>query len=79
MLSLVVPCYNEEDNVEDFYNQTVYAFDSKIKDFEIVFVDDGSSDKTLDKLKKLYDRDNFIFRCFHSAEISAKRLLFMQD
>lgn len=57
MLSLVVPCYNEEDNVEDFYNQTVYAFDSKIKDFEIVFVDDGSSDKTLDKLKKLYDRD----------------------
>ena len=59
MLSLVVPCYNEEDNVEDFYNQTVYAFDSKIKDFEIVFVDDGSSDKTLDKLKKLYDRDKF--------------------
>lgn len=59
MLSLVVPCYNEEDNVEDFYNQTVYAFDSKIKDFEIVFVDDGSSDKTLDKLKKLYDGDKF--------------------
>ena len=57
MLSLVIPCYNEEDNVEDFYNQTVYAFDSKIKDFEIVFVDDGSSDKTLDKLKKLYDGD----------------------
>ena len=49
MLSLVVPCYNEEDNVEDFYNQTVYAFDSKINDFEIVFVDDGSSDKTLER------------------------------
>lgn len=57
MLSLVVPCYNEEDNVEDFYNQTVYAFDSKIKDFEIVFVDDGSSDKTLERLHSLFDKD----------------------
>ncbi len=57
MLSLVVPCYNEEENVENFYAQTIYAFKNNISEFEFVFVDDGSSDATLEKLHSLYDSD----------------------
>lgn len=54
-LSLVVPCYNEEDNVEKFYLETEKVFKDKVDDYEYVFVDDGSRDKTLSNLKKLYD------------------------
>ncbi len=54
-LSLVVPCYNEQDNVELFYEETVKAFKSLDYDYEFVFVNDGSRDKTLEKLKKLYN------------------------
>ena len=54
-LSLVVPCYNEEGNVELFYEETVKAFQNTGIDYEFVFVNDGSRDKTIDKLKKLYN------------------------
>ena len=53
-LSLVVPCYNEQDNVELFYEETVKAFEGNISDYEFVFVNDGSSDDTLKRLKKLF-------------------------
>lgn len=54
-LSLVVPCYNEQDNVELFYEECVKAFKNVDYDYEFVFVNDGSRDKTLEKLKKLYN------------------------
>lgn len=57
MLSLVVPCYNEEENVDEFYSQTVNAFENNIDDYEFVFVDDGSSDKTLEKLHGIFEND----------------------
>ncbi|MDO4364878.1 MAG: glycosyltransferase family 2 protein [Clostridia bacterium] len=57
LLSLVIPCYNEEENVENFYSQTVTAFENNIADYEFVFVDDGSSDKTFKKLHSLFDKD----------------------
>ncbi|MCH5299618.1 MAG: glycosyltransferase family 2 protein [Ruminococcus sp.] len=54
-LSLVVPCYNEQDNVELFYEECVKAFENVGYDYEFVFVNDGSRDKTEEKLKKLYN------------------------
>ncbi len=54
-LSLVIPCYNEQDNVEKFYNETVRAFKNESFDYEFIFVNDGSKDNTLKALKKLYD------------------------
>ena len=53
-LSLIVPCYNEAENVELFLEETVKAFHGCGYSFEIVFVDDGSSDATLHNLKKLH-------------------------
>lgn len=57
-LSLVVPCYNEQDNVELFYEECVKAFAGKGFDYEFVFVNDGSRDDTLNRLKKLYNEKN---------------------
>ncbi len=53
-LSLVVPCYNEADNVAAFQEAAMGAFADCGYDFEIVFVDDGSTDATLHNLKKLH-------------------------
>ncbi len=53
-LSLIVPCYNEEGNVEAFYNETEKAFSGVPFDYEYVFINDGSKDKTLENLRKLH-------------------------
>lgn len=53
-LSLVVPCYNEAENVAAFQAAVIGAFEGCGYDYEIVFVNDGSKDATLHNLKKLY-------------------------
>ncbi|MEE1284939.1 MAG: glycosyltransferase family 2 protein [Acutalibacteraceae bacterium] len=53
-LSLVVPCYNEEQNVALFYSEVKRVFDAEGYSYECVFVNDGSADNTLGELKKLH-------------------------
>ena len=53
-LSLVVPCYNEAENVAAFQDAVIGAFDGCGYDYEIVFINDGSRDATLHNLKKLH-------------------------
>ncbi len=53
-LSLVVPCYNEAENVAAFQQAVIGALEGCGYDYEIVFVNDGSRDATLHNLKKLY-------------------------
>ena len=53
-LSLVVPCYNEAENVRAFQDATIQAFDGCGYDYEIIFVDDGSRDATMTQLRKLF-------------------------
>lgn len=52
-ISIVVPTFNEEENVGELYNQILPVVQSYNRPFEIIFVDDGSSDNTLEELKKL--------------------------
>jgi len=52
-ISIIVPCFNEESNVEILYSEILNACKNLDKTFEIIFVDDGSTDKTFEKLKKL--------------------------
>ncbi len=53
-LSLIVPCYNEAENVAAFQDAVITAFDGCGYDYEIIFVNDGSRDATLHNLKKLH-------------------------
>ena len=55
-LSLVVPCYNEAENVAAFQDAAIRAFENCGFDYEIVFVDDGSKDATMFQLKKLFQQ-----------------------
>lgn len=51
-ISLIVPCFNEEENIFPFYNEV----QTTLCDYstEIIFVNDGSSDHTMEKLRKLF-------------------------
>lgn len=60
MISIVVPAYNEADGLEAFYNETIKYLPKLSKDYEIVFVDDGSNDGTLDVMKKLVHKDKHV-------------------
>jgi dolichol-phosphate mannosyltransferase len=55
-----VPVYNEEGNVEQLATRTVAAMQSTQSRFEILFVDDGSSDSTPERLRILAARDRRI-------------------
>ena len=55
-LSLVVPCYNEGENVIPFHEAVLSAFQDCGYEIEIVYIDDGSRDATLHNLKKIYAR-----------------------
>ncbi|SOC04107.1 glycosyltransferase family 2 protein [Pseudobutyrivibrio ruminis] len=58
LLSIVVPCYNEEEATPIFY-KTIHEMESELAsvDLEFVFVDDGSRDNTLKVLKELHQQD----------------------
>ena len=53
-LSLIVPCYNEAENISLFCNETIKAFSRCNYKYEIIFVDDGSKDATLHELRKVF-------------------------
>ncbi len=59
-LSIVVPCYNEEPMIELFYNEVCHQIKKIDIDIEFIFVDDGSTDDTLLKIKQLHAVDNRI-------------------
>lgn len=53
-LSLIIPCYNEEECVENFFAAAKKVFDAQSYKTEYIFVNDGSDDNTLSLLKKIY-------------------------
>lgn len=58
-LSLIIPCYNEEDNIESFYKEVEKTFLNKKIKLELIFINDGSKDNTIKELKKLVNKHDF--------------------
>ncbi len=54
MISIVVPCFNEEKALKIFFKNIIEVSKNIDEDFEYIFVNDGSSDKTLLEIKKIY-------------------------
>ena len=53
-LSLIVPCYNEAENVELFQAAVMDAFADCGYSYEIIYIDDGSKDATMHNLRKIH-------------------------
>lgn len=56
-LSIVIPVYNEQENVSLLYQRNKQVLDKVRRDYEIIFVDDGSTDNTFRELQKIHAKD----------------------
>jgi polyisoprenyl-phosphate glycosyltransferase len=59
-LSVVVPVLNESENIRPLLQRLVPILEQAARNFEVIFVDDGSTDETLDILRELHSRDRRI-------------------
>lgn len=62
LLSVIVPCFNEEGNIDLFYDETVKALGDLMPETELIFVNDGSRDGTVEKLRALCARAQYRVR-----------------
>ncbi|MCK5013979.1 MAG: glycosyltransferase family 2 protein [Candidatus Omnitrophica bacterium] len=56
-LSIIIPVYNESKNIPVLYNELNEVLPGLNKKYEIIFINDGSSDNTLENLKEVYSKD----------------------
>ena len=57
LLSIITPCYNEEATIHYFYEETKKYLDTMDVEYEIIFVNDGSKDKTIEECLKVKEKD----------------------
>ena len=83
MLSIIVPCFNEESSLPLFFEETEKVKDQVGMPFEYLFINDGSSDQTLAVMRKLhqehpdmgYRRLNDKLRHQDKIRVNDKRIL----
>jgi glycosyltransferase involved in cell wall biosynthesis len=57
LVSIVIPLYNEEENVKELYSRLKKVMDVQDYDYELLFVDDGSTDRTLELIEPFEEND----------------------
>jgi len=55
--SVIISCYYEENSIEEFHGRLSRTLESLKRSYEIIFINDGSTDKTFEKLKMIFDKD----------------------
>ena len=60
LLSIIVPCYNEEEALPIFYDEVTKVLKSLEEDYELILVNDGSKDRTLEIIESLSKKDKHI-------------------
>jgi glycosyltransferase involved in cell wall biosynthesis len=58
LVSIILPCFNEEGNIVEIYEKIKTQIDTIGYNFELIFIDDGSTDQTLHTIKSLTRADN---------------------
>ena len=60
MITLIVPCYNEQESLPIFYREVTAVVQRMESEYELLFVDDGSKDQTLMILRELAAQDSHV-------------------
>lgn len=60
LLSVIIPCYNEELVVQETYKQLTEVMKRTNMDYELIFINDGSRDRTIELLTSLAEEDNAV-------------------
>ena len=77
-ISIITPCLNEEDSIEECYSKVKEIFDNELNDFqyEHIFADNYSTDKTISILKKIASQDKNIKIILNSRNFGVFRSTF---
>lgn len=78
LCSCIVPCFNEEEVIPIYYRemQKVRKQEEGKIDFEIIFIDDGSKDKTLEVIKELNEQDESVHYVSFSRNFGKEAALY---
>jgi len=57
LISIVIPVFNEEENITFLHGVLKEVLDANFENYEIIFADDGSRDSTFEKIQKLHESD----------------------
>ena len=60
MISIVIPIYNEEENLQNLYTRLTNAAPSWKENYEIVLIDDGSRDSSLTMMRVMAEKDSHV-------------------
>jgi glycosyltransferase involved in cell wall biosynthesis len=60
LLSVVIPLLNEEENIPYLYDELKEVMGAIDADYELIFIDDGSTDKSPSLLKELHEKDDHV-------------------
>ena len=75
MISLIIPCFNEEESLPLFYPEVTSVLQEMNCDYELIFVNDGSRDRTLEILKELSEKDpHVIYLSFSRIKVFQSEL-----
>ena len=61
-VSIVIPIFNEEDNIDNLCSRLLDTMDKTKRTYEVVFVDDGSADKSHDLLCRWFEKRSDVIR-----------------
>ena len=79
LLSIIIPCYNEEQAIPLFYQETMkqeFFFREKGVELEFIFVDDGSKDGTVEAVKELHKQDERVHLISFSRNFGKEAAIF---
>ena len=79
LLSVIVPCYNEEESVELFYEELMKNdsfFTEKKIELELLYINDGSTDRSVEEVKKLHERDERVHLISFSRNFGKEAAMF---
>jgi len=78
-LSIIVPCYNEEENIRYFYDElmkTEVFFRENQVELDINYIDDGSCDRTVENIQRLHEEDGRVHMCSFSRNFGKEAAIF---
>ena len=76
LLSLIVPCFNEQDALPIFYRETRKVLSEMDCDYELLLVNDGSTDRTLAVMKELAAQDPHVFYYSFSRDFGKEAAMY---
>jgi glycosyltransferase involved in cell wall biosynthesis len=76
-ISVIIPCYNEEGSLKELYERLTKVLKTTTTKYEVIFVDDGSTDRSIEILKDLHKHDEKV-KIVHFRRNFGKAMALMQ-